>query len=86
MVVASLVFTIPSPDIYLTWRGLFILPLYLTGALGAGSVINRVNHVGSLSDRRMRLVFAGTFSAYLFLSLLSYSLRAIELLIWESHF
>jgi len=86
MVVASLAFTILSPDIYLTWRGLFILPLYLTGALGAGSVINRVNQVGSLSDRRMRLVFAGTFSAYLFLSLLSYSLRAMELLVWESHF
>jgi hypothetical protein len=86
MVVVSLVFTILSPDIYLTWRGLFILPLYLTGALGAASVIRRVNRFGVSPDRRTQLAFAATFSLYLFLSLLSYSLRAIELLIWESHF
>jgi hypothetical protein len=86
MVVVSLVFTILSPDIFLTWRGLFILPLYLTGALGAASVIRRVNRFGVSPDRRTQLAFAATFSVYLFLSLLSYSLRAIELLIWESHF
>lgn len=86
MVVVSLVFTILSPDIYLTWRGLFILPLYLTGALGAASVIRRVNRFGGSPDRRTQLAFAATFLFYLFLSLLSYSLRAIELLIWESHF
>jgi len=86
MVAVSLVFTILSPDIYLTWRGLFILPLYLTGALGASSVIRRVTRFGVSPDRRTQLAFAATFSLYLFLSLLCYSLRAIELLIWESHF
>jgi len=86
MVVVSLVFTILSPDIYLTWRGLFILPLYLTGAQGAASVIRRVNRFGASPDRKTQLAFAATFSLYLFLSLLCYSLRAIELLIWESHF
>jgi hypothetical protein len=70
----------PSELIYLTWRGLYIIPLYLTGALGVESIIRRVN--GSMSSwSRSRLAFAGTFTAYIFLSHLSYSLRALELLI-----
>jgi hypothetical protein len=70
---------------WLTWRGLYIIPLYLTGALGIESIIRRVN--GSTSPwSRSCLAFAGTFAAYIFLSHLSYSLRALELLIIVSQF
>ena len=80
-VLVPLGLTLITRDIYFTWRGLYIIPLYLTGALGAESVIRRVNGQESLWKSRSRLVFAGTFSAYLFISLLAYSFRALELLI-----
>jgi hypothetical protein len=71
----------PYTPMWLTWRGLHIIPLYLTGALGVESIIRRVN--GSLSSWSSPscLAFAATFVAYVFLSHLSYSLRALELLI-----
>lgn len=72
----------PYTPMWLTWRGLYIIPLYLTGALGAESIIRRVN--GSISPwvSKSRLAFVGTFVAYIFLSHLGYSLRALELLIF----
>jgi hypothetical protein len=71
----------PYTPMWLTWRGLYIIPLYLAGALGVESIIRRVN--GSVPPWRSpsRLAFAGMFATYVFLSHLSYSLRALELLI-----
>jgi len=80
-VLVPLAMTMITRDIYYTWRGLYIIPLYLTGALGAESVIRRVNGQESPWKSRSRLAFAGTFSAYLFISHLAYSFRALELLI-----
>jgi hypothetical protein len=65
----------------LAWRGLYIMPMYLTGALGAENVIRRVNGRGSPWSSWSRLASAGTFVAYIFLSQLGYSLRALEILI-----
>jgi hypothetical protein len=73
--------TMLTPDIYYTWRGLYIIPLYLTGALGAEYVVRLVNGKGLPWEGRSRLAFAGTFTVYIFLSQLAYSLRALELLI-----
>ena len=82
MVLVPLAITVVSPDLYLTWRGLYLIPLYLTGALGAASIIRRVNgHESTLRTSPSRLAFAGAFVSYLFLTHLSYSLRALELLI-----
>jgi hypothetical protein len=72
----------PYTPMWLTWRGLYIIPLYLTGALGIGSIIRKVNTSIFPWRDRSRLAFAGTFTAYIFLSYLSYSLRALELLIF----
>ena len=76
----------PYAPMWLTWRGLYVIPLYLTGALGVESIIRRVN--GSVSPWRSpsRFAFAGTFVTYVFLSHLSYSLRALELLILVARF
>jgi hypothetical protein len=71
----------PYTPMWLTWRGLYIIPLYMTGALGAENIIRRVNGSVSSWSSPSRLVFAGSFAAYLFLSHVSYSLRALELLI-----
>jgi hypothetical protein len=81
MVLVPLAITLISPGLFETWRGLYVIPLYLTGALGAASIIKRVNGEGSLWTSRSRLAFAGAFIAYIFLSQLSYSLRALDLLI-----
>jgi len=81
MTLIPVVATVITPDIDLTWRGLYMIPLYLTGALGAASVIRRVNGQESPLKSPDRLAFAGTFVAYLFLSHLGYWLRAVELLI-----
>jgi hypothetical protein len=70
-----------SPNLYDTWRGLYVIPMYLTGALGVGSVIRVVNGQGAPWRSPSRLAFAGTFAGYVFLAHLSYSLRALELLI-----
>jgi hypothetical protein len=81
MVVVPIAITLISPDMYLTWRGLYLVPIYLTGALGVESVIRIVNGMEWSWRSSSRLAFAGTFAAYVFLSHLSYSLRALELLI-----
>ena len=81
MTLIPIVATVITPDIHYTWRGLYMIPLYLTGALGAASVIRRVNGQESPLMSPDRLAFAGTFVAYLFLSHLGYWLRAVELLI-----
>ena len=81
MVVVPLAITMISPDLYHTWRGLYIIPIYLTGALGAGSIVRMVNGRESSWRSPSRLASAGTFAAYVFLTHLSYSLRALELLI-----
>lgn len=66
---------------WLTWRGLYVIPMYITGALGVETAIRRVNGRESPWRSCSRLGFAGTFAGYVFLSHLSYSLRALELLI-----
>lgn len=82
MVLVPFAVTIVSPDLYLTWRGLYLIPLYLTGGLGAASIIRKVNgHEPTLRTSPSRLAFAGAFVSYLFLTHLGYSLRALELLI-----
>jgi hypothetical protein len=81
MVLVPIVLAAVSPDLFLTWRGLYMIPLYLTGALGVGSVIRVVNGQGAPWRSPSRLAFAGTFAGYVFLAHLSYSLRALELLI-----
>jgi hypothetical protein len=65
---------------WLTWRGIYIIPLYITGALGVESVVRRVNGSESSWRSPSRLAFAATFVAYVFLAHLSFSLRALELL------
>ena len=80
-VIISISSASPYAPMWLTWRGLYIIPLYLTGALGVESVIRRVNGSVSSWNSPSRLAFAGTFVTYVFLSHLSYSLRALELLI-----
>jgi hypothetical protein len=81
MTLIAVVATVITPDINLIWRGLYLVPLYLTGALGAVSVIRRVNGLESPLRSPDRVAFAGMFVAYLFLSQLGYWLRAVELLI-----
>jgi hypothetical protein len=81
MVLVPIALAIVSPDIYLTWRGLYMIPMYLTGALGTESIMRRVNGHESPLTSPSRLAFGITFTAYIFLSHLSYSLRALELLI-----
>jgi hypothetical protein len=84
MVLVPIVLAIVSPDLYLTWRGLYMIPMYLTGALGTESIIRRLNGLGMPWTSRSRIAFTGVFAAYIFLTHLSYSLRALELLILAS--
>jgi hypothetical protein len=81
MVLVPIVLAAVSPDLFLTWRGLYMIPMYLAGALGVGSIIGRVNGQGASWRSPSRLAFAGTLAGYVFLAHLSYSLRALELLI-----
>jgi hypothetical protein len=81
MVLMPIALAIVSPDLYLTWRGLYMIPIYLTGALGAETITRRVNGHESPWRSPSRLAFAITFTAYIFLSHVSYSLRALQLLI-----
>jgi hypothetical protein len=80
-VVISISSASPYTPMWLTWRGLYIIPLYLTGALGAENIVRRVNGSVLSWGSPSRLGFAGSFAAYLFLSHVSYSLRALQLLI-----
>jgi hypothetical protein len=81
MVLVPFALVMITLDPQLTWRGLYIMPFYLTGALGIGSIIRRVNAGRPPWGSPSRLAFVAAFSGYVFLSLLSYSLRALELLI-----
>ena len=80
-ILVPFVVTILTPDMYFTWRGLYLIPLYLTGALGAEYIIRQVNGKESPWKSRSRFAFTGAFTAYVFLSQLAYFLRALELLI-----
>ena len=80
-ILAPIAVTMITPAVYYTWRGLYIMPMYVTGALGAESIIRRVNGQQSPWESPGRLAFTVAFVAYVFLSHLSYSLRALELLI-----
>ena len=57
MVLVPIVLAIVSPDLYLTWRGLYMIPMYLTGALGVESIIRRVNGQVSSWKSRSRVRF-----------------------------
>jgi len=81
MIIVPFIVTMLTTDMYYTWRGLYLIPLYLTGALGAEYIIRQVNGQESSWKTRSRLAFTGTFTAYIFLSQLAYFLRALELLI-----
>jgi hypothetical protein len=81
MVLLPIVVAAISPSLYDTWRGLYVIPMYLTGALGVASITRVVNRQQGSWRSPSRLAFSGTFFAYVFLSHLSYSLRALELLI-----
>jgi hypothetical protein len=80
-ILVPFIVTMLTTDMYFTWRGLYLIPLYLTGALGAEYIIRQVNGQESPWKSRSRLAFTGTFTAYIFLSQLAYFLRALELLI-----
>jgi len=66
---------VPNAPSYFPLRGLYLIPLYMLAALGAESVIRRVN--GQVSPWKIPsgLAFAVTFAAYLFFSQLGYTLR-----------
>jgi uncharacterized membrane protein len=83
MVLVPFVAAIITPDIYFTRRGLYLIPLYLTGALGAESIIRWANGRESTWGSPGRLAFAGTFAAYVFLSHVSHSLRARDCSSWS---
>jgi len=81
MILVPIAVSLVTTDLLSTWRGLYVIPMYLAGALGAESIILRVNGEGSTWKRLGPLAFAGAFTGYIFLSHLSYSLRALYLLI-----
>jgi hypothetical protein len=64
---------------YFPLRGLYLIPLSLLAALGAESIIRTV--IGQEPPWKIAscLAFAGTFTAYLFLSQLGYTLRMFGL-------
>jgi hypothetical protein len=71
----------PYTPMWLTWRGMYVIPLYVPAALGVESIVRRVNGQNWSMRSASRIAFAGTFVTYVFLSHLSYSLRALEFLI-----
>jgi hypothetical protein len=81
MILMPLVLAAISPNIYSTWRGLYVLPLYLTGAVGTASLVRRINQEAPPARRATTITIAGLIAGYIFLTHLSYSLRALELLI-----
>jgi len=64
---------------YFPLRGLYLIPLCMLAALGAESVIRRVNGPVSSWKIPIGLAFAGTFAAYLLFSQLGYTLRMFGL-------
>jgi cyanate permease len=81
MVLLPIVVAAISPNMYDTWRGLYVVPMYLTGALGVASITRVVNGREGSWRSPSRLAFLGTFAGYVFLAHFSYSLRALWLLI-----
>jgi hypothetical protein len=81
MVLLPIVAAAISPSLYDTWRGLYVVPMFLTGALGVATITYLVNGGERWWRSPSRLAFVGTFAGYVFLAHLSYSLRALELLI-----
>jgi hypothetical protein len=70
---------VPNAPSYFALRGLYLLPLYVLAALGAESVIRRVNGRESAWKSPSGLAFAAAFTAYLVLSQLGYTLRMFGL-------
>ena len=70
---------VPNAPSYFPLRGLYLIPLYMLVALGAESVIRRVNGRESAWKSPSGLAFTGAFTAYVFLSQLSYMLRMFGL-------
>jgi hypothetical protein len=68
---------VPNAPSYFPLRGLYLIPLYMLGALGAESAIRRVN--GGESVWKLRSTLAFTFTAYVILSQLGYTLRMFGL-------
>jgi hypothetical protein len=79
MIIISSSSSAPHALMYLTWRGLYVVPLYVTGALGVESVIRRVGGGKSPWSSRTQLALSGAFAGYVILSSLGFSLRALEL-------
>jgi len=86
MMIVPIVFTLLAPDFHWTWRGLYLLPTYLGGALGARSIVLRANSLVGAGRREsmLRFMFSGSFFGYVFLSCLAWTVRATILLIETS--
>jgi len=86
MMIVPVIFTLLAPDVSWTWRGLYLLPMYLGAALGARSVILRTNSptVRSTHESILRFAFMSSLSGYIFLSCLAWALRATLLLMESS--
>ena len=70
---------VPNAPSYFPLRGLYLIPLYMLAALGAESVVRRVNGGESPWKIPAGLAFAGAFAAYLFVSQLGYTLMMFGL-------
>jgi hypothetical protein len=86
MMIVPIFFTLLAPDINWTWRGLYLLPTYLTATLGIRSIALRVNSHPSVSRREsvLRLGFSGSMLAYVLLASFAWALRATLLLMETS--
>jgi len=86
MMIVPIFFTLLAPDINWTWRGLYLLPTYLTATLGISSIALRVNSHPSVSRREsvLRLGFSGSMLAYVLLASFAWALRATLLLMETS--
>ena len=70
---------VPNAPSYFPLRGLYLIPLYMLAALGAESIVRRVNGRESPWKIPAGLAFAGAFAAYLFVSQLGYTLMMFGL-------
>jgi hypothetical protein len=86
MMIVPIFFTLLAPDINWTWRGLYLLPIYLGAALGARSIVLRANAstIGSRRESILSFVLSSSLLGYIFLSSLAWTLRATLLLIETS--
>jgi hypothetical protein len=79
VLVALAIELVPNAPFYFPLRGLYLMPVYVLGALGAESIIRRVNGKELTWKTSGGLAFAGMFAAYIFLSQLGYTLRMFGL-------